>query len=336
MYEHTRRESKDDLRAEIERLEKSNKESDALLDALSSMDDVNAYNSVAQGLMGGRMSRQAIFQELIDTREGNRSREGVPRLPSRADFVSSKPKVAVCPYCKDQLPSSVVRRPSFSERNLFAEAPETVMTPVLPTPISLSPLPSPGNSSQLRIDAWTRTGWTVAYIRNLFDSLLTWDYLPFCLMCKDPYLRDYYSGSSRYCSSALVNALLALAMRMVNENQGEAGIAAMSVWSESKAFFDEAEAILHGSWPCSGLPDIQALGILALYQVSCGREPEARELSEAFAGAITDLCLREPLVGKQEEQYARVRATTYCGAISLVRYEHLLIPCVTCWDCQAN
>lgn len=130
-------------------------------------------------------------------------------------------------------------------------------------------------------------------MRHLLDALLTWDYLPFCLLCKDSFLRDYHGGSARYCSSAPVNALLALATRVLNENDGSA--------------------------LSSSLSDIQAFGILSLYQISCGRAPEAQELAEAFASSITDLCSREPLAGTRDE-YARARATTYCGAISLIRY----------------
>ncbi|KAH6959953.1 hypothetical protein BKA56DRAFT_623991 [Ilyonectria sp. MPI-CAGE-AT-0026] len=319
VYGDTRRESKDDLRAEIERLKKTNKESEALLNALSSLDDIDTYNTVARGLIDNQVSRQDILQELADKTRGNPSREVIPRSPSQVGSASLNPEVSICPHCQEALLLSMVRRPRFSDGNVFVEAPETISTPVLPTPVSLTPVPSSGDASPLRTDIWTRTGWTVAYIRQLFDSLLTWDYLPFCLLCKDPFLRDYHSGLSRYCSSALVNALLALATRRVNENQDDIEIDALSGWSGGKAFFDEAKAILYSSERSSSLPDIQALGILALYQISCGREADARELSSAFAAAITDLCLREPLTGKHEEQYARVRATTYCGAISVIR-----------------
>ncbi len=44
----------------------------------------------------------------------------------------------------------------------------------------------------------------------------------------------------------------------------------------------------------SRLPDIQALGMLALFQVSGACEAEAMGLAEEFAAAVTDLCLQEP------------------------------------------
>lgn len=209
-----------------------------------------------------------------------------------------------------------------SDLSTLTEAPKAVLTPALATPASLSSLPL----DDAQTDRWTRAGWTVASVRRLLDALLTWDYLPFCLMCKDPFLRDYYSGSSRYCSSALVNALLALATRVVHENGDEAESPGPGFKCGSKPFFDEADAIIRSTGPSASLPDIQAIGILALYQITCGREAEAQALADSFAARIADLCLQEPLVGSEADEYAKVRATSYCGAVSLIRYVNHSLP----------
>ncbi|KAJ6437961.1 cyclase/dehydrase family protein [Purpureocillium lavendulum] len=178
-------------------------------------------------------------------------------------------------------------------------------------------------------------------IRDQLHYLLMADYLPFCLLCEDVFLKDLASGEGRYCSPALVNSLLALASRTWNEHQrphpnqrqqerpnyhdvADVG-SPPSGWWYSQALFDEAEALIRGNGPPDTLPDVQTLGILALYHVSCGRDAEAYELAGSFAAAITELCLREPLAeDEQDEQYAQVRATTYCGAQSLVRMLGLL------------
>ncbi|KAM4061174.1 putative nitrate assimilation regulatory protein nirA [Hirsutella rhossiliensis] len=205
-----------------------------------------------------------------------------------------------------------------SDLSTLTEAPKATLTPALATPVSISSLPFDG-ASHAQTDRWTRIGWTVASVRQLLDALLTWDYLPFCLMCKDPFLRDYYSGSTRYCSSALVNALLALATRVVHETNNETESPGPGFKCGSKTFFDEADAIIHGTGHSTNLPDIQAIGILSLYQITCGREAEAQALAESFAARIADLCLQEPLEGAEAEEYAKVRATSYCGAVSLIR-----------------
>ncbi|KAJ6436480.1 nitrate assimilation regulatory protein nirA [Purpureocillium lavendulum] len=164
-------------------------------------------------------------------------------------------------------------------------------------------------------------------IREQLHSLLMADYLPFCLLCEDVFLKDLATGEGRYCSPALVNSLLALASRTWNEHQhphpnrrqqeqpnyhdvADVG-SPPSGWWYSQALFDEAEALISDKSPPDTLPDTQTLGMLALYHVSCGRDAEAYELAGSFAAAIAELCLREPLEeDEQDEQYAQVRATS--------------------------
>ncbi|OAQ93891.1 nitrate assimilation regulatory protein nirA [Purpureocillium lilacinum] len=365
VFDHSRRESKDDLRAEIERLRRTNERSDALLDALSSMDDADTYHMVAQGLMDGAVSRQSIYNDL----PGHLRLVGMPgavpaavvasslrrnsQPASSAGASSTETRPTTCPHCRSALPatSSVADSDECSGRtsDRHPSADPQSETNWLTTPGSgagsIPSLPSVSGDEKLPPASvnWTRTGWPLAKIKEHLDSLLTWDYLPFCLLCKDPFLQSFASGDGRYCSPALVNSLLALSTRIAHvdehrrprsqQHQQEQqdhlvnadGGSPTSGWSDSQALFDEAEALVSSRGQPGSLPDIQALGMLALYQVSCGREAEARELAEAFASAITELCLREPLpTDKPDSQYALVRATTYCGAISLVRILKLL------------
>ncbi|GJN78591.1 hypothetical protein PLIIFM63780_002100 [Purpureocillium lilacinum] len=156
-FDHSRRESKDDLRAEIERLRRIGERNEALLDALSSMDDTDTYNTVAQRLMDSTVTRDSIYNDLPNHQKAR----GEP-VPTPAAVIA---------------PSS--------RRN--------------------SPATSSAAASSSNIRPVT------------------------CPHCH---------------------------------------------------------------------------GILALYQVSCGREAEARELAEAFKAEMTKLCLREPFeAGKQDDQY---------------------------------
>ncbi|GJN76039.1 hypothetical protein PLICBS_010150 [Purpureocillium lilacinum] len=164
-FDHSPRKSKDDLRAEIEQLRRISERNEALLDALSSTDDADTYNTVAQRLMDSTVTRDSIYNDL-----------------------------------RDHL--KAVGQPE-------------------PTPAAV------------------------------------------------------IAPSSRRHSPAT-----------------------------SQALFDEAEALTSGKEQLGTLPDIQTLGMLALYQVSCGREAEARELAEAFKAEITKLCLQEPLeADKQDDRY---------------------------------
>jgi len=51
--------------AELRRLTQHKEVNDALLDALSSNDDLVAYNIVARGLMNGSTPRQTVFRQLM-------------------------------------------------------------------------------------------------------------------------------------------------------------------------------------------------------------------------------------------------------------------------------
>ncbi|KJZ68989.1 hypothetical protein HIM_11616 [Hirsutella minnesotensis 3608] len=320
-YDNTRCESKDDLRAERDRLRKCNEENERLFLAIYAIKDVDASHAYLQHLVEGTKSRRVILQELahLDVDNGRLSTTNVPAPESVAGSSSASLEDPVCAHCMSSIsPPSI--RPSTSDSGNFsgyAETSKAASTPGLASPISLASFSFDG-CSHPQSDRWIRAGWTVASVRQLFDTLMTWDYLPFCLICKDPFLRDYYSGSTRYCSSALVNALLALAIRVVNENIPETQSPGPG-WSRSKAFFDEAEAILHSTGPSDNLADIQALGMLSLYEVTCGREAEAQEFAESFAAQIGELCLQEPSLGAEAEEYSKVRATSYCGAVSLIR-----------------
>lgn len=187
--------------------------------------------------------------------------------------------------------------------------------------------------SAVRFDAWTRAGLTVTDERDLVESTLSCEYIPFSLLCSGPFLRDYLSGAERFCSSALVNALLGLATyvqhtdkyasvsKQQNYPQRQNGAMSTSPLCTDggqlgQAFFREARQLLTGNC-LKSLPDVQAVGILSLYELACGRESEARALAELFCDAITGLCLRR--VRDEGAQYRLVRATTYCAAISLIR-----------------
>ncbi|UNI15340.1 hypothetical protein JDV02_001880 [Purpureocillium takamizusanense] len=357
-FDRSGRESKDDLRAEIERLRQINKQKDALLDALSSKVDIGTYRAVTDGVNDGTEAHQDNLGELAEIKAGVAHQRARTRSERRPSVVVSAAKsagampTAVCPHCRgapftmqsqsqsqSQLLSSRTTRDEGSptrnsERNLFAKAcdiedfaTQSLMPLSIPSWIlSVSPPTGEEGLSLPLVDKWTRTGWAEAGVRKLLESLLTWDYLPFCLVCKEPFLHDYTTGNSRYCSSALVNALLALAIRTVNldehqrqQQDGRENFASMPNSPDDLALFEEAEALVKGGAHSLTLPDIQALGILSIYHLSCGHEADAAVQAEVFAASMTTLCLQESPMGTQEKQYARVLAMAYCGSISLKR-----------------
>jgi len=152
----------------------------------------------------------------------------------------------------------------------------------------------------------------------------------FCGVWRDLFLQDFEQDGTRFCSSSLVNALLALATR--SRESGQTANQSLDsqphpVNTNSDGFFAEATALLpkRGGRPTS-LADIQALGLLALYEASAGREDRAQGLADEFVASIIDLCLHERSLVSTGRSYQLARTSTYCGALSLLRVLRLSQP----------
>lgn len=261
------------------------------LQAAPEADSKEVFKRIRSGIDAETITRQI--------REGNILLQAVRLLEESAS-----------PPCFQQLRSWKLCHPALSDNISLYEDQSTILT--------LPPRPLDAYRSLSAEDAWTQIGWTKAHVHHLIDAILTWDYLPFSLLCYDNFLQSFYGNSTRFCSSALVYAILAMASRLVNENNDDLEVLP-SGWVGSKIFCDKAKSKLQqGS--SKALPDIQAIGILSLYHLRCGQEARAQECAETFVTKISDLCKNEPLMSKGEEQYARVRNITYCGAVSLSRY----------------
>lgn len=235
--------------------------------------------------------------------------EGVPRIASPISTNISSSSWS----CFDHLLSWRSCHPTFQDG--VKAAPTSLRSSA---EVSLPPAPIDAYSLLSQPDKWTQTGWTRAHIRHLFDVLITWDSTAFFLLQKDEFLRDYEEGSTRFCSAALVHALLALSTRIINEREDESEFLP-SGWLGSNWFLLRTKALLRSQGSYGSLPDIQATGILALYYTRCGREEEAIKAAETCSSGIRALCLKDTGVDTSDEQYFRVRATTYCGALSLLR-----------------
>lgn len=316
-YEAVQRESKGELRAETARLRKSSVDSDALIRAIASIQDPHLCKMALQGLVDGSLTRNDILREYRDrgsdssgpSSHTSQAQGPVSHSSQQSTLVAGGYSSEEPPSCFDQLLTWRTCRPN-----------PCSVDATTPSPLSLPPLPLDAYTAHSRkVDTWTRTGWTHAHVRHLIDALRTWDYLPLCIFCEDLFLRDYDDDASRFCSAALVHAILALATRLINESSDDAALLP-SGWLSSQVFFDEARTNLsRDSSQVTDLPDIQALGILALYRLRCGFEAEACELAEAFVGRIAEHCQRPLPDDETREDFSKCRVITYCGAISLIR-----------------
>ncbi|KYK56993.1 hypothetical protein DCS_04000 [Drechmeria coniospora] len=349
VFDHSRRETKGELRAQIEHLKRQNEENAQLLSALSTADKTQ-HPAAAPGRARASPTKQTQPTQQVPASAASQEPDGhgkqeddgrhspSTRRPSQTESstASSSEEVLLCPHCHKALPWSLSRSIGIGRAGDVDSAP-LMSTPGSPfecsIPLNIHERHEPEMNMYMGphvlVDGWTSTGWTVTDVRSLLDKLAKWDYLSFCLLSRQAFLHDYHSGSSRYCSSALVNALLALAVRVVDERQDEDTAPSRPGVVSSRDLFDEAEGIIRSDAVASrSLPGIQTLGVLALYQISCGKQAEARKLADAFADGMKNLRRRARTGGsrnvnkgdeEEEHSYARVLTETYRGAIFLMR-----------------
>ncbi|KAL2141532.1 hypothetical protein VTI28DRAFT_2232 [Corynascus sepedonium] len=315
VYKQMPKESKSALRAETARLRESIADNNALLKEIAAIPDFHVRGAVFQGLIDGSLSRGDFLKQAYLQPESESSTGTGPSPAASSSFRPQAPSRSTSDSSFSQLLSWRSFRATLPGDGALEE--DSEVCPTRSTILSLPPLPLDAYASDAQVDTWTRVGWTKAHVRHLVDALKTWDCMVLCLLPEDLFLRDYASGSNRFCSSALVNVILALSTRLINEASDDAGLLP-SGWLRSRVFINEAKACLRSNTPLQNLPDIQAFGLLSLYYLRCGREADAREYAEGFVSAIAGL-FQGASETTEEGDYARALTTTYCGAAFLIR-----------------
>jgi hypothetical protein len=111
------------------------------------------------------------------------------------------------PYLNSALYEQAFLNPSPSPQNNLN--PPTAASPYL-KPIHAAQLIEPLMSA-VRLSKWTTVSSDDQLLRRLLESYLLYEYEWFPVFQKDHFLRDMADGRNRFCSSLLVNAVLAAA-----------------------------------------------------------------------------------------------------------------------------
>lgn len=123
------------------------------------------------------------------------------------------------------------------------------------------------------VTRWTRVTDDEQLIGHLMTMYFTWHYAYFTTLSKDLFYRDYVRGrSSQYCSSLLVNAMLALGCHFsswegAREDPRDPATAGDHFFKEAKRLileYDEHEK--------AKLCTVQALALMSVREAGCGRE----------------------------------------------------------------
>ncbi len=117
--------------------------------------------------------------------------------------------------------------------------------------------------------AWTTVTTDDLLVQHLLALYFCWEYPTFASVSKEHFLVDYNAGRRRFCSSLLVNAMLAVGAKSSDFPEARENPAEPS--SAGDHFFHEAQRLL-ALEDVPGLTTIQALNLMSLRQASCGND----------------------------------------------------------------
>ena len=162
---------------------------------------------------------------------------------------------------------------------------------------------------------WTEITADPGLVQHLLALYFCWEYPTFASLSKEHFLKDFADNRPRFCSSILVNALLALGCRFSSQPHTRAN--PNDPYSSGDHFFKECQRLLHQEHDLHKLTTIQALGIMSIREASCGRDSE----SWYYAGQSIRLAIEMGLHriqddGRDDDESA-VQAATFWGAFAL-------------------
>lgn len=160
---------------------------------------------------------------------------------------------------------------------------------------------------------WTCLTSDSGLIQHLLELYFCWEYPSFAPISKEHFLRDFDELRPRYCSPMLVNALLALAChlsdRPIAKQSSSLHILADDFFKESARLFT-TELNLH----C--LTTIQALAIMSLREARCSRVSESKYYAELGMRLAIEMGL-QAVTAKDHKDELAVLAKTFWGIFTL-------------------
>ncbi|KAH8652643.1 fungal-specific transcription factor domain-containing protein [Tricladium varicosporioides] len=122
------------------------------------------------------------------------------------------------------------------------------------------------------VTSWTRVTDDSELIVHLLNMYFTWHHPYFTVLSKDIFYRDFLTGNTgagEYCTSLLVNTMLALGSHFSSQGSGIS-----STSSRGDNFFEEARRLLLGEneYETPRITTVQALALMSIREAGCGRE----------------------------------------------------------------
>ncbi|KAK0735929.1 transcription factor domain-containing protein, partial [Schizothecium vesticola] len=163
--------------------------------------------------------------------------------------------------------------------------------------------------------SWTNVTSDAELVKHLLELYFCWEYPTLASLSKEHFRQDFSSGSSRYCSPLLVNALLALGSRF--SDRPEPRTDPDDPFTAGDAFFEEAKRLFWEQTDHQDLTAVQAIGIMSIREASCGRDIDSRY----YAGQSVRLAIEMGLHRLDDDgtgdDHRTVQLITLWGAFSL-------------------
>ncbi|KXX80199.1 Nitrogen assimilation transcription factor nirA [Madurella mycetomatis] len=166
------------------------------------------------------------------------------------------------------------------------------------------------------VGTWTNVTSDVRLVRHLLDLYFCWEYPTLASLSREHFLKDFEAGCSRYCSSLLVNSLLALGSRFSDRPEFRAKPDGHHTAGDE--FFKEAQRLFLELEDHNEVTVVQALGIMAIREASFGRDLESRYYAGQSVRLAIEMGLhRVETYNEDDEESSTVRLITFWGAFAL-------------------
>ncbi|CAP67700.1 uncharacterized protein PODANS_1_15900 [Podospora anserina S mat+] len=162
---------------------------------------------------------------------------------------------------------------------------------------------------------WTNITSDPALVQHLLALYFCWEYPTFASLSKEHFLRDFTDGRPRFCSSILVNALLALGCRFSSKPNTRSN--PDDPYTSGDHFFKECQRLFHLETDHHSLTTIQALGIMSIREASCGRDSESWYYAGQSIRLAIEMGLHRVEDDGKDDDLAAVQAATFWGAFAL-------------------
>jgi hypothetical protein len=163
---------------------------------------------------------------------------------------------------------------------------------------------------------WTDISLSDTVIEPILLLYFCWEYPIFSGISKRHFVKDFNTGQVRYCSSLLVNAILAVGCQF--SDQIEARTDTDDSETAGTHCYAEAERLLLMCHNERSVTVIQAMGLMSTWNASRGDYRKARFYAGQSIRMAVEMGLHEErCIDEMSEDIREVRNTTFWGAFML-------------------